>query len=519
MFKSSSTQLIVLGVLSVLVGIIAIAWPGVTILALVILFAIYAFIDAGLEAMTRFASGTAGPVFGHLLLDLMTSRRNHRPGLAGPTALMLVLIVGFWAFIGGFAEIFAGFGDDETAGTRAMFIITGLLSIAFGVVLLVRPNIGAVTLALLYGLFSLIYGVAQITMGTELRRTGKTLGSILGNAACDALTAKVIELAGYPAYQIGGFALVGSRFGYPDIDLAQFGENSAVMRDTIAASSLPVLVDADNAYGDAKNVTRVVQGYEAMGASAIFLEDQQAPKRCGHMLGKKVIPAEEHVGKLRAAAAARHNPETFIIARTDALAPLGLDEALRRAELYLKAGADGVYIEAVETVEQLEKVGKSARGAPLATSILEGGGRTPWMDPKDLHALGYTMLLYPTTVIFRVTRAIQKAVDGMGTGSYGAARPGSGDWREVYVLDRGPAFCQRSNAVRDGLFHRGYVQVVGKGDIAVDDQARWPDHDGEQVRDIDHPRLCGDDLGHLAHPGSRDAASGEKVPVRSQQQR
>ena len=234
--------------------------------------------------------------------------------------------------------------------------------------------------------------------------------------AHDALSAKVFEQAGYPAYQIGGFALVGSRFGYPDIDLAQFGENSAVMRDTIAACSLPVLVDADDAYGDAKNVARVVQGYEAMGASAIFLEDQQAPKRCGHMLGKKVIPAEEHVGKLRAAVAARHNPETFIIARTDALAPLGLDEALRRAELYLAAGADGIYIEAVETDEQLEKVGETLRGAALATSILEGGGRTPWKDPNDFHAMGYTMLLYPTTVIFRVARAIQKAVEDLKAG-------------------------------------------------------------------------------------------------------
>ena len=234
--------------------------------------------------------------------------------------------------------------------------------------------------------------------------------------AHDALTARLIELAGYPAYQIGGFALVGSRFAYPDIDLAQFGENSAVMRDTIAASSLPVLVDADDAYGDVKNVTRVVQGYEAMGASAIFLEDQQAPKRCGHMLGKKVVPAEVHAGKIRAATAARHNPETFIMARTDALAPLGLDEALRRAEFYLKTGADGVYIEAVETVEQLQKVGQRLQGAALATSILEGGGRTPWMSPNDLYALGYTMLLYPSTVIFRVTRAIQKAVEDLKAG-------------------------------------------------------------------------------------------------------
>jgi len=234
--------------------------------------------------------------------------------------------------------------------------------------------------------------------------------------AHDALTARLIELAGYPAYQIGGFALVGARFAYPDIDLAQYGENSAVMRDIIAASSLPVLVDADDGYGDVKNVVRVVQGYEAMGASAIFLEDQLAPKRCGHMVGKRVVSAETHVAKLRAAVAARHDRETFIVARTDARAPLGLDEALRRSELYLKAGADAVYVEAVETIEELERTARVLGGVPLATTILEGGGRTPWMDPKDLKALGYSMLLYPTTILFQVVRAIQRAVEGLKAG-------------------------------------------------------------------------------------------------------
>jgi 2-methylisocitrate lyase-like PEP mutase family enzyme len=134
------------------------------------------------------------------------------------------------------------------------------------------------------------------------------------------------------------------------------------------------------------------------------------------MVGKKVVPAEVHVGKLRAAAAARHNRETFILARTDARGPLGLDEALRRAELYLKAGADGIYVEAVESVEELERTARALRGSPLATTILEGGGRTPWMDPEDLKALGYSMLLYPTTVIFQVTRAIQKAVENLKAG-------------------------------------------------------------------------------------------------------
>ena len=183
MFKSTSTSLILLGVLAIIVGIIALAWPGVTVLALVILFAVYAFIDAGLQIARAFGSGGAGPVFGHLLLGLV----DIAAGIVavvwpGPTALVLVLVVGIWAFVGGCFEIFAGFQSGETAGTRALFILGGLVSIAFGVVLFARPNVGAVTLALLFGLFSLIYGVSQITTGFELRRTGRTLDQVLGHA-------------------------------------------------------------------------------------------------------------------------------------------------------------------------------------------------------------------------------------------------------------------------------------------------------------------------------------------------
>src|SRR5215510_7808917 len=181
MFKSTSTSLILLGVLGVIVGIIAIAWPGVTIAALVIVFAVYAFIGAGLQAVRAFSSRDAGPVFGHLLLALIYLAA----GVAAlvwpsPTALVLVLVVGIWALVAGFAEIFAAFGSGETAGTRAMFIVTGLISIAFGVVLTARPDVGAVTLALL---FSLIYGVSEIVIGVQLRQTGKTLRSVLQDAA------------------------------------------------------------------------------------------------------------------------------------------------------------------------------------------------------------------------------------------------------------------------------------------------------------------------------------------------
>ncbi len=168
--------MILLGVLAVIVGIIALAWPGVTVLGLVILFAVDAFIGAGLQLARAFSSRTAGPVFGHLLLALA--------GLAagvvalvwpGPTALVLVLVVGIWAFIGGCFEIFAAFQSGETAGMRALFILGGLVSIAFGVVLFARPNVGAITLALLFGLYFMIYGFSQIAAGVQVRQLGNAV--------------------------------------------------------------------------------------------------------------------------------------------------------------------------------------------------------------------------------------------------------------------------------------------------------------------------------------------------------
>ena len=172
--KSTSTSLILLGILAVVVGIIAIAWPGVTILALVILFAVYAFMDAGLQAARAFSSRSAGAVFGHLLLALISLAAGVVALVwPGPTAYVLVIVVAAWALVGGVVEVIAGFGSGETAGTRALFIISGLVSVAFGVVLFARPNVGAVTLALLFGLFSLFYGISRITLGVQLHQLHK----------------------------------------------------------------------------------------------------------------------------------------------------------------------------------------------------------------------------------------------------------------------------------------------------------------------------------------------------------
>jgi 2-methylisocitrate lyase-like PEP mutase family enzyme len=234
--------------------------------------------------------------------------------------------------------------------------------------------------------------------------------------AYDALSARLIERAGFAAYSVGGYALVGARHALPDIGLVGFGEMSAGIRDIMAASSLPVLVDCDDGYGDVKNVARTIAGYEAMGVSAIFMEDQRAPKRCGHMAGKDVIEADAMAAKLRAAADARRSPDFFIIARTDARAVHGLDDALRRAELYLKAGADGLFIEAPQTIEELTQIGRTFQGVPQLANMVEGGGRTPVLPPHELYRLGFAMVAYPTTLIFRVARALETALADLKAG-------------------------------------------------------------------------------------------------------
>jgi uncharacterized membrane protein HdeD (DUF308 family) len=203
MFKSLSTSLLVRGILAVAVGIIALAWPQVTVLVLVILFAVYAFFASGLEAARAFSSAKAGPVLGHLLLGLV----DLAAGMValvwpGPTALVLVLIVGTWAVIAGLIEIAAAFQAGEHAGTRAIFILGGLVSIAFGAVLCAHPGIGAITLALLFGLFNLAYGTWALVHGIELRRTRKPLHSAVRETEPAHVKPSLVHTpSGRPAHQ------------------------------------------------------------------------------------------------------------------------------------------------------------------------------------------------------------------------------------------------------------------------------------------------------------------------------
>lgn len=232
--------------------------------------------------------------------------------------------------------------------------------------------------------------------------------------AHDALSALLIKQAGFKAYFIGGFPVAGVRYGLPDIGLLGGREFADAYRDIMAVSDLPVLVDADNGYGDHKNVVHVVHSLERLGAQALFFEDQVSPKRCGHIAGKALVDTAEMEGKIRAAAGERMRPDTFIIARTDAREVVGMDEALRRGERYLRAGADGLFIEAPVSVDEMRQIGQ-AFDVPLLANMLEGG-RTPILKPAELEELGFRIVIYGTSLMMRATRNMQETLRDIASG-------------------------------------------------------------------------------------------------------
>jgi len=248
----------------------------------------------------------------------------------------------------------------------------------------------------------------------SFRQLVRTERPLVLPGAHDALSALLIRQAGFKAYFIGGFPLVGARYGLPDIGLAALGEIAAGIRDIMAASDLPVLVDVDNGYGDIKNVIHSVHTYEKLGAQALFFEDQVSPKRCGHIAGKTLLSTEDMETRIRAAAENRLNPDTFIIARTDAREVYDLDEALRRGERYAKAGADGIFIEAPESIEELETIGKSL-DATLMANMLEGG-RTPILRPAELEQLGFRIVIYGINLLMHATRTMSECLEDIRSG-------------------------------------------------------------------------------------------------------
>ena len=242
----------------------------------------------------------------------------------------------------------------------------------------------------------------------SLRRTLRELvqqkNALVVPGAYDGVSARLVERAGFPAVYMTGYGTSASRLGLPDLGYAGLAEMADHARNLAAAVGIPLIADADTGYGNALGVRRTVQAYEAAGVAALHIEDQVAPKRCGHLSGHQVIPLGEFAGKIRAAAEARRDPDLLIIARTDAISAVGFDEALRRGEAATAAGADVLFIEAPRDEAQVEKVAK-AFDTPLLYNYASGG-RSPLLPMATLRALRYAIVILPVDTLMVATKAM-----------------------------------------------------------------------------------------------------------------
>jgi 2-methylisocitrate lyase-like PEP mutase family enzyme len=223
--------------------------------------------------------------------------------------------------------------------------------------------------------------------------------------AYDGISARLVQQAGFPAVYMTGYGTAASRLGLPDLGFAGLAEMADHARNIAAVIDVPLIADADTGYGNALNVRRTVQTYEAAGVAALHIEDQITPKRCGHLSGHQVIPRGEFAGKIRAAIDARRDPDLLIIARTDGISAAGLDEALRRGEAAAEAGADVLFIEAPRDEAQVERVAR-AFDTPLLYNYAPGG-RSPLLPFPRLRELGYAIILLPVDTLLVGVQAIR----------------------------------------------------------------------------------------------------------------
>jgi methylisocitrate lyase len=243
-------------------------------------------------------------------------------------------------------------------------------------------------------------------MTTSLRSRLAEPGAIVALGAHDGLTARIAERAGIEALYHGGYATAAHHFGLPDVGLIGRAEVVESVRRIRAATNLPIVVDADTGYGSEAGVWLTVRELEAVGANAVQIEDQVSPKRCGHMEGKEVIAADEMVIKVRAAVAARRSDETLIIARSDALQVTGLEDTLARCNAYAEAGADLVFVDAPRTVEEYASITESC-SAPCVANMSETG-RSPSIPTSELEAMGYKLVIFPSTQTWLFAKAYQE---------------------------------------------------------------------------------------------------------------
>jgi methylisocitrate lyase len=247
--------------------------------------------------------------------------------------------------------------------------------------------------------------MTSLTAPARLRQLLAGPDIVVAPGTYDALSAKIAAQAGFAAIYVSGAALSASLLGLPDLGFTSLGEVVDQIRRIAGAVDVPVIADADTGFGNALSVSRTIREYERAGVAALHLEDQVFPKRCGHFEGKQVIPAEEMVQKLRAAVDARQDLDFVIIARTDARATHGLDEALRRARLYQKAGADVIFVEAPRDLDELRRIAREIDG-PLLANMVEGG-KTPLLSAAELQALGFKLVILPGTLQRTAAKAMQ----------------------------------------------------------------------------------------------------------------
>jgi len=250
---------------------------------------------------------------------------------------------------------------------------------------------------------------SQTGARTGLRERFEAGEMVLAPGCYDALGARLVEEAGFPAAYMTGFGSAASRLGRPDVGLMALPEMVDNARRIAQAVEIAVIADADTGYGNSINVIRTVHEYEAAGVSAIHLEDQVMPKKCVHMEGKQVVPAGEMAAKVAAAVAARRSAEFLIIARTDARAVEGLEAALQRARLYREAGADVLFVEAPQSAEEIESVARTFPDVPLLFNYAEGG-KTPAVTHAFLRELGFKLVIFPLTILLAATVAIRSAL-------------------------------------------------------------------------------------------------------------
>ena len=238
----------------------------------------------------------------------------------------------------------------------------------------------------------------------KLRRMLGEPGIIMAPGAYDCLTAKIIQQAGFPAVYMTGAGTSVARLGYPDLALATMTEMVANASDITAAVDVPVIADADTGYGGILNIQRTIRQYERSGVAAVHIEDQEFPKRCGHLDNKRVIPTQDMVGKIRAAVDARTDDDFVIIVRTDALAVTDWDDTMRRCEAYTRAGADVLFVEALRSPEEAERVVRSV-DLPLLYNFVETG-KSPLIPAPELERLGFKLVIFPVSALLTVSRVV-----------------------------------------------------------------------------------------------------------------